>query len=142
MIKTSTKKKLFREPVNDSQRNLGYHNRSDGTSGSTSNNTGSGTSGSTSSNIGGSSSPNNSTQIVVMCRAGTSHLTMAGVDPMIILPNFHGDGSKDPKKNLFMCERIWEVKRDTDEEKKVAQLEITFINHALDWYMNLAVKNP
>jgi hypothetical protein len=34
------------------------------------------------------------------------------------------------------------VKRVTDEATKVAQLAITFRNHALDWYMNLAVNNP
>jgi hypothetical protein len=128
--------------VTDGQRKLGDQNRSEGTSGSTNNSTGSGTSGSTSSNTSGSSSPNNSTQIVVPCGAGTTHSTMAGVDPMIRLPEFHGDGSEDPEKHLFMCERIWEEKRVTDEATKVAQLAITFRNRALDWYMSLAVNNP
>jgi hypothetical protein len=41
-----------------------------------------------------------------------------------------------------MCERIWEVKRVIDDAEKVAQLEIMFRNHVLDWYMNLAVNNP
>ena len=71
---------------------------------------------------------NNSTQIVVPRRAGTTHSTMVGVDPMIRLPEFHGDGTEDPEKNLFMCERIWEEKRVTDEEKKLVQREITFRN--------------
>jgi hypothetical protein len=67
---------------------------------------------------------------------------MVGVDPTTRLLEFHGDGSEDPKKNLFVCERIWEAKRVTDEATKVAQLAITFRNRAMDWYMNLAVNNP
>jgi hypothetical protein len=51
---------------------------------------------------------------------------MAGVDPMIRLPEFHGDGIEDPEKHLFLRERIWEAKRITDEATKVAQLAITF----------------
>jgi hypothetical protein len=43
---------------------------------------------------------------------------------------------------LFICEKIWEAKQITDEDTKVAQLEITFRDHALDWYMGLAVNNP
>jgi len=142
MINTLTKKELFIEPVTDSQRNIGYQNGSEGPSGSTNNNVGSGTSGSISSNTSGSSSPNNSTQIVVPRGAGTEHSTMVGVDPMIRLPEFHGDGTEDPEKHLFMCKQIWEEKRIIDEEEKVAQLPIIFINYALDWYMNLAVNNP
>jgi hypothetical protein len=112
MINTSTKKELFREPVTDIQRNLGDRNRSEGTSGSTSNNTGSGTSGSFSNNISGSSSLNISTQIVVSHGEGTTHSTMAGIDSMIRLPEFHDDGSKDPEKNLFMYERILEAENN------------------------------
>jgi hypothetical protein len=55
---------------------------------------------------------------------------------------FRGDGSEDPKKNLFMYERIWEEKTVSDEETKVVQLVITFKNCTLDWYMNLVVNNP
>jgi hypothetical protein len=119
MINTSTKKELFRELGIDSHRNLGDKNRIKGTSGSTNSSAGSCTSGSTNSNASGSSSPNNSTQIVVSHGVGTTHLTMEGVDPKITLPKFHGDGSEDPEKNLFLCERIWEAKRVTDEEAKV-----------------------
>jgi hypothetical protein len=75
-----------------------------GTSGITSNNTGGGRSGSTSSNASGSSSPNNSTQIVVPCGVGTSNSIMVGVDTTIRLPEFHGDGSEDLEKHLFVCE--------------------------------------
>jgi len=41
-----------------------------------------------------------------------------------------------------VCERIWEAKRIIDEATKVAQLTVTFINRALDWYMSLVVNNP
>jgi hypothetical protein len=70
--------------VTDGKRNLGDQHISEGTSGSTSSNT------------NGSSSPNNSTHIVVPREASTTHSTMAHVYPMIRLPDFHGDGSKDP----------------------------------------------
>jgi hypothetical protein len=43
---------------------------------------------------------------------------------------------------LFICEKIWAAKQITDEDTKVAQLGITFIDHALYWYMGLAVNNP
>jgi hypothetical protein len=43
---------------------------------------------------------------------------------------------------LFICENIWEAKQITDEDTKVVQLEITFRDHALDWYMGLTVNNP
>jgi hypothetical protein len=83
MIKTSTKKELFREPATGSQRKLGDQKRSEGTSGSISSNTGSVTSGSTNNNTSGSSILNNITQIVVSCGVGTTHLIMAGIDPTI-----------------------------------------------------------
>jgi hypothetical protein len=67
---------------------------------------------------------------------------MAGQDPTIRLPEFHGEGSEDPEKHLFICENIWEAKKITDEDTKVVQLEITFRDHALDWYMGLTVNNP
>jgi hypothetical protein len=125
----------------NSWRNLGDHNRSEGASGSTNNSVGSGTSGSTSSNTSGSSSLNNSTQIVVSRGAGTTHSTMEDVDPTIRLLEFHEDGTKDPDKHLFMCERIREGKQVIDEAGKVVQLAIMFKNSALDWYMNIAVNN-
>jgi hypothetical protein len=43
---------------------------------------------------------------------------------------------------LFICEKIWEEKKITDEDTKVAQLEITFRDHTLDWYMGLSTNNP
>jgi hypothetical protein len=67
---------------------------------------------------------------------------MAGVDPTIQLPKFHGEGSEDPEKHLFICENIWAAKQIIDEDTKVVQLAITFKNCALDWFMSLAVNNP
>jgi len=44
--------------------------------------------------------------------------------------------------HLFICDKIWETKKIIDEDTKVVQLEITFRDCALDWYMGLVVKNP
>jgi hypothetical protein len=63
---------------------------------------------------------------------GTTNFTMEGTNPTIRLREFHGEGSEDPKKNLFICENIWEDKQITDKETKVGQLAITFRNRALD----------
>jgi hypothetical protein len=90
--------------VNDGQKKLGDQNRSEGTSASTSSSTHIGTSGSTSRNTSGSSSLNNSTHIVVLHGASTTHSTIASVDPTIILTEFHGDGSEYLETHLFMCE--------------------------------------
>jgi hypothetical protein len=43
---------------------------------------------------------------------------------------------------LFICENIWEAKKITNEDTKLAQLAITLRDHALDWYMSLATNNP
>jgi hypothetical protein len=67
---------------------------------------------------------------------------MTGVDPTIQLPKFHGEGSKDPEKYLFICENIWATKKIIDEDTKVVQLSITLKNHALDWFMSHVVNNP
>jgi hypothetical protein len=67
---------------------------------------------------------------------------MAGTNLTIQLPEFHGEGSEDPEKHLFICENIWEAKQIMDEDTKVAQLAITFRNYALDWFMSLAVNSP
>jgi uncharacterized FlaG/YvyC family protein len=49
---------------------------------------------------------------------------------------------EDPKKHLFIYEKIWEEKQITDEDTKLSQLEITLSDHTLDWYMSLATNNP
>jgi hypothetical protein len=43
---------------------------------------------------------------------------------------------------LFIYENIWETKKIKNEDTKVAQLEITFIDDALYRYMGLAINNP
>jgi hypothetical protein len=45
---------------------------------------------------------------------------MAGHDPTTKLPEFKGEATEDPEKNLFICENIWEVKQMTDEDTKLA----------------------
>jgi hypothetical protein len=67
---------------------------------------------------------------------------MEGHDPMIKLPKFWGEASEDPKKNLFICQNIWEAKQITDEDTKIMQLAITLRYCTLDWYMSLDVNNP
>jgi hypothetical protein len=62
---------------------------------------------------------------------------MAGHDPTIILLEFKGEASEDPKKHLLICEKIWEVKQITDEDTKLARLSITLRDSALDQYMIL-----
>jgi hypothetical protein len=66
---------------------------------------------------------------------------MEGADPTIRYHNFMEKGRRT-QETLFICENIWEAKQITDEDTKVAQLEITFRNHALDWFMSLVVNNP
>jgi hypothetical protein len=63
-------------------------------------------------------------------------------DPTIRLPEFKGEASEDPKKHLFIREKIWEAKQITNEYTKLAQLAITLRDHTLDWYMSLATNNP
>jgi hypothetical protein len=54
-------------------------------------------------------------------RGGSSstQLKMVGHDPTIRLPEFRGEASKDPEKQLFICENIWEAKQITGEDKKL-----------------------
>jgi hypothetical protein len=57
---------------------------------------------------------------------------MAGAYLTIRLPEFHGEGSDDLEKHLFIFEKILEAKNIRDEDTKVAQLAITFKNRILD----------
>jgi hypothetical protein len=84
-----------------------------------------------------------SNQVSTPCGGGsTTRFIMARQDPTIRLPEFHGEGSEDPEKNLFICENIWVAKNITYEDTKVVKLTITFRDCALDWYMGLLVNNP
>ena len=60
---------------------------------------------------------------------------------MIRLPQFQGEASEDPENNLFICEKIWEEKKITYEDTKLAQLSITLRDCALGWYMSLDVNS-
>jgi hypothetical protein len=40
------------------------------------------------------------------CGRDTKSFTMARTYLTILLPKFHGEGSEDPKKHLFICEKI------------------------------------
>jgi hypothetical protein len=55
---------------------------------------------------------------------------------------FHGMGKDDAEQHWFTCEAIWSVKRITDEASKIAQLETTFRDRALTWYMKYKVTAP
>jgi hypothetical protein len=102
------------------------------------------TTGSTSSQgetTGGASS-GSSSQVSTLRGGSSSSFRMAGHDPTIRLPEFKGEASEDPEKHLFICEKIWEEKQITDEDTKLVQLAITLRDHALDWYMSLAVNIP
>jgi hypothetical protein len=70
--------------------------------------------------------------------------TMAGTstDPMIRLPVFHGTGRADAEQHWFICEAIWAVNRVTDNAVKIAQLETTLRDHALQRYMKSKIDVP
>jgi hypothetical protein len=55
--------------------------------------------------IGGAISCNTS-QVSTLRRGSSSTFKMAGHDPTIKLPKFKGEVSEDPKKHLFICEKI------------------------------------
>jgi hypothetical protein len=119
--KTSERKEDFRQPTITSRRCP----------------IGQGTSG----NSSGSMSSGSSSQLYTSRGGSTTNFTMPGADPTIWLPEFHGEGSEDPTKNLFIFENIWEAKHVMDEDRKVDQLTIIFRNRALEWFMSLSMKN-
>jgi hypothetical protein len=49
----------------------------------------------------------------------STQFKMAGHDPKIRLPKFQGEASEDPEKKLFICEKIWEEKKITDDDTKL-----------------------
>jgi hypothetical protein len=48
---------------------------------------------------------------------------------------FHGTSRDDAEQHWFTCEAIWSMKRITDKATKITQLETTFRDRALMWYM-------
>jgi hypothetical protein len=69
-------------------------------------------------------------------------LRMENQDTTLRLHVFHGMGKDDVEKHWFTCEAIWSVKRITDEASKIVQLETTFRDRALMWYMKYKVTVP
>jgi hypothetical protein len=51
-------------------------------------------------------------------------------------------GKDDAEKHWFTCEAIWSMKRITDEATKIMQLETTFRDKALTWYMKYKATAP
>jgi hypothetical protein len=91
---------------------------------------------------GGASSGSNSQISTLRGGSSSTQFKMAGHDPMIRLPEFWGEASEDPENHLFICEKIWEAKKITDEDTKLVQLAIMLRDRALDWYMSLDVNSP
>jgi hypothetical protein len=46
-----------------------------------------------------------------------------------------GTGKDDAEQHWFTCEAIWTVNKITDDVVKIAQLETTFRDRALQWYI-------
>ena len=51
------------------------------------------------------------------------------------LPLFHGNGTNDPKQYWFLCESVWRVRQNTNNDVKKGQLVTTLWGRVLDWYM-------
>jgi hypothetical protein len=65
-------------------------------------------------------SSSSSSQLSTSHEGGSiTNFTMEGQDPTIRLPEFRGEESEDPKKHLFICEKIWATKQIKDEDIKV-----------------------
>jgi hypothetical protein len=64
-----------------------------------------------------------------------SRSSMANHDSTLRILAFHGTRRDDAEKHWFMCEAIWSMKRVTNKASEIAQLETTFIDRALTWYM-------
>ena len=74
---------------------------------------------------------------------GTSSISkMTNKDNTMRFPVFHGTGNEYAQKHYFTCEAIQYVKRIVDEESKIVQLETTFRDRALTWYMKYKATAP
>jgi hypothetical protein len=80
-------------------------------------------------------------QVSTPCGGSSSTFKMVGHDPTIRLPKLKGEASKNPEKHLFISENICEDKWITNEDTKLAELDIMLRDHALDWYMSLAANS-
>ena len=63
-------------------------------------------------------------------------------DATLKLPVFHGIGRDDAGQRWFTCEAIWAVKQTIDVHARIAQLETTFEERALTWYMKFKATTP
>jgi hypothetical protein len=68
----------------------------------------------------GGASSGNTSQVSTPRGCSISTFIIAGHDPTIRLPEFKGEAPEDPKKHLFICEKIWEENQITDEDTKLA----------------------
>jgi hypothetical protein len=68
-------------------------------------------------------------------RGHNTRLSIENQDKKLRFPMFHGIGRDDVEQHWFMCEAIWYLKRVMEEESKITQLETTFIDQDLMWYM-------
>ena len=55
------------------------------------------------------------------------------------LPLFHGNGTNDPKQYWFLCESVWRVRQNTNNDVKKCQLVTTLWGRVLDWYMKFSM---
>jgi hypothetical protein len=63
-------------------------------------------------------------------------------DTTLRLPAFHGIG-RDDAKNIGLCmQAIFSMKRVTSEASKITQLETTFKDKAMMWYMKYKATAP
>jgi hypothetical protein len=79
---------------------------------------------------------------LVLSGKNTMQNMMAGVDPTLRMLVFHGAGTEDPEQHLFICETIWTVKNVQDDDVNIVQLEMTFRDRALLWYMKYQTTTP
>ena len=51
---------------------------------------------------------------------------------------FWGTGIEDPDQHFFLCEVVWNIKQVHNDDTKRAQLETTFRDRALTWFMKFS----
>jgi hypothetical protein len=67
---------------------------------------------------------------------------MTNKDNTMRFPVFHGTCKDDVEKHWFNYEAIWPVKRIKCEATKIMQLETTFKDRSLTWYMKYKAIMP
>jgi hypothetical protein len=69
----------------------------------------------------GGASSSSISQVSTLHGGGSSSVfRKARHNPTIRLLEFRGEATKDPEKHLLICEKIWEAKKITDEDTKLA----------------------